>query len=116
MLRMRLIIAALLMTGLTWGTWACALDVPSMAAYRLSWDSLLNSEVHQGVIIEIRDNHTFILNEKPYIILQESEIDGIPAANSTIHLRTGMKVRVTSYRLPNKTNFASDITTIFERR
>lgn len=116
MLHIRLIMAALLLTVFSWGTWAYGLDVPSMAAYHLSWDSLLDPEVHQGVIIEIRDNHTFILNEKPYIILQESEIDGIPAANSANHLRTGMKVRVTSYRLPNKTNFASDITTIFERR
>lgn len=103
---------ALFVTQLFIGTIAHAMDVPSMAFYNLSWENMITPEVHEGVIMGTRGNHIFLLNEKPYLILQETEIDGIPADESTFQLRKGTKVRVTSYRLRDKSYFAADVSII----
>jgi len=74
-------------------------------------NDLMTPEVYEGVVMEVRGAGNFIMREKVFLICQESEVNGTPAAQSKFSLKEGDKIKAMVYRLPNKTYFVSELET-----
>lgn len=84
-------------------------DFPSLSSLKLTSADLMSPTVHEGVIMEVRGEGTFVMREKVYLLFRESEVNGAPAEQAKFTLRKGDKVKAAVYRLPNKAYFVSEL-------
>lgn len=82
---------------------------PGLSSLKLTSADLMSPAVHDGVIMEVRDEGTFVMREKVYLIFKESEVNGAPAEQAKFTLKKGDKVKAAVYRLPNKAYFVSEL-------
>uniref|UniRef100_A0A831XG53 Uncharacterized protein n=1 Tax=Geobacter metallireducens TaxID=28232 RepID=A0A831XG53_GEOME len=84
-------------------------EFPMLSSLKVSSADLVSPSVHEGVIMDVLGEGTFLMREKVYLIFRESEVNGVPAEQAKFTLKKGAKVRATVYRLPNKAYFVSEL-------
>lgn len=107
-LRVSLVITIVLIFSYAAGTFGG--NLPSMATLKIDQSELVRLETHEGEIMDVNGANKFIMREKLYLILKETDVNGKPAEQAKFTLRKGAKVKALVYRLRNKAYFVSELT------